>query len=178
MGTMQTELFLHPDRLFPAEESVRVVARRIYDEIKDLPIVSPHGHTDPWWFALNENFTDPVSLLLQPDHYVLRMLYSQGISLEEMGLSPKDGAGSIEWDKRKIWRKFSENYYLFRGTPSRLWLDHVFATVFSLKKRLSAETADLYFDTINDALKTDAFKPRALFDHFNIELISTTDGSV
>jgi glucuronate isomerase len=188
MGTMQTELFLHPDRLFPAEESVRSVARRIYAEIKALPIISPHGHTDPWWFALNENFTDPVSLLLQPDHYVLRMLYSQGITLEEMGISPLHPAPNfplsggattpVEWDKRKIWRKFAENYYLFRGTPSRMWLDHVFSTVFGLEKRLGPETADLYFDKINDALKTDAFKPRALFERFNIELISTTDGSI
>jgi glucuronate isomerase len=179
MTSKQTELSLHADRLFPGDESVRSIARRIYNEIRGLPIVSPHGHTDPWWFASNENFTDPVSLLLQPDHYVLRMLYSQGISLEQMGLLPrKDSDATVETDLRKIWRKFAENYFLFVGTPSRMWLDQTFSEVFGMKHVLTPATADQYFDAISEKLTRDDFKPRALFERFNIEVISTTDGSV
>ncbi|RJF90837.1 glucuronate isomerase [Sphingomonas cavernae] len=169
-----TRLYLHPDRLFPADTGTRDIARRLYNGIKDLPIVSPHGHTDPAWFAYNQPFANPSELLIVPDHYVFRMLYSQGVPLEALGIPTIDG-GETEQDPRKIWRCFAGHYHLFRGTPSRLWLDWVFAEVFGLKVRLSSETADLYYDTIDAALATDAFRPRALFERFGIEVIATTE---
>jgi len=172
---MTTPLRLHPDRLFPAEPRTRDIARALYQGVRDLPIVSPHGHTDPAWFALNEPFPDPAQLLIVPDHYVFRMLYSQGVRLEDLGIPTRDGT-PVERDPRAIWRRFASHYYLFRGTPSRVWLDWVFAEVFGLDVRLDATTADLYFDTIDAALKTDAFRPRALFERFGIELIATTEG--
>jgi glucuronate isomerase len=104
------------------------------------------------------------------------MLYSQGIGLNALGL--KGGGLPAETDKRAIWRLFADHYHLFRGTPSRVWLDHAFATVFGLDRLLSAQTADLYFDTIADALAKPSFRPRALFDHFNIEAIATTEGAL
>lgn len=164
---------LHPDRLFPTEENVRSIARSLYTEIKDVPIISPHGHTDPAWFAENQPFSDPVSLLITPDHYVFRMLYSQGIELSQLGItSPGEHInGSIE----EIWRYFATHYYLFRGTPSRIWLDHVFSEIFGIDIPLSKETADQYFETINHALRTPEYRPRALFDRFNIELLATTE---
>ena len=110
---------LDPDRLFSAEPSQRDIARSLYAGIKDLPIVSPHGHTDPAWFADNECFTDATSLLLIPDHYLFRMLYSQGISLESLGVQPVDG-GWVETDMRKIWHVLAANYHLLRGTPSAI----------------------------------------------------------
>ncbi|HEX7854815.1 MAG TPA: glucuronate isomerase [Sphingobium sp.] len=167
-------LALHPDRLFPAEPETRAIARRLHDGIKALPIISPHGHTDPVWFARNESFADPAQLLIVPDHYVFRMLYSQGVPLEALGVSRTDG-GVVETDSRAIWRSFADHYALFRGTPSRMWLDWVFAEVFGLDEILCAANAARYFDTIDAALKTDAFRPRALFERFNIELLATTE---
>ena len=149
---------LHPDRLLPTDDHQRTIARALYDSVRDLPIISPHGHTDPQWFATNASFTDPVSLFITPDHYVFRMLYSQGITLEELGIgSPPPN----EEKARSIWQLFADNYHLFRGTPSRIWLDHVFAEVFGIEDRLDSGTAGAYFDTISDALKTEAFRPRA-----------------
>lgn len=174
---MAAPLILHPHRLMPAEPGMREIALRLYDGVKDLPIISPHGHTDPAWFADNEPFPNPAELLITPDHYVFRMLYSQGIALEDLGIRPKDGAGgrAVESDPRKVWRRFAENYHLFRGTPSHIWHDWVYAEVFGLKVRLSAETADLYYDTMEEKLRGEDFRPRALMDRFNIEVIATTE---
>jgi glucuronate isomerase len=171
---MTHRLTLNPDRLFPADADTRGVARRLYAEIRDLPIISPHGHTDPAWFALNQPFANPAELLITPDHYVFRMLHSQGMPMEDLGVPRADG-GAVETDPRAIWRRFAENYHLFRGTPSRLWHDWVYAEAFGIDVRLSAETADHYYDVIDAALKTDAFRPRALFDRYNIEVLTTTE---
>lgn len=172
-----TTLHLHPDRLFPADEKVRSIARDLYEQIKDLPIISPHGHTDPRWFAYNEPFGNASELLIRPDHYVFRMLYSQGISLEALGIRREDGA-PVEQDPRKIWQLLAKNYHLFRGTPSRIWLDTVFHDVFGLRTLLNEKSADLYYDQITEMLTTPAFRPRALMDRFNIELICTTEGAL
>ncbi len=168
---------LHPDRLFPADPATRALARRLYGTVKDLPIVSPHGHTDPRWYAENAAFEDPAKLFVVPDHYIFRMLYSQGIRLEDLGIPRLDGA-PVEQDPRKIWRLFAENYHLFRATPTRIWIDHAFETLFGLTERLSSKTADHHYDVIDAALKTPAFRPRALFEAMNIEVISTTDGAL
>ncbi len=150
------------------------MARGLYEAVKDLPIISPHGHTDPAWFSGNAAFENAADLLIKPDHYVFRMLYSQGIALEDLGLSRADGA-PVEQDGRRIWQLFASHYHLFRGTPSRMWLDTVFVQVFGFDEVLCTENADHYYDTINAALATDAFRPRALFERFNIELLSTTE---
>lgn len=172
-----TPLNLHPDRLFPPNPDTRAIARRLYARVKDLPIVSPHGHTDPQWFADNERFANPAALLIQPDHYVFRMLYSQGIALESLGLAPTDGgpADTVETEPRKIWKILAKNFHLFRGTPSKMWLEWVFVEVFGLTVALSESTADLYYDTIEAALASEACRPRALFERFNIEVIATTE---
>lgn len=168
---MPRVLELHPDRLFPAEPATRAVARELYSSVKDAPIVSPHGHTAPSWFAKNEAFGNATELLLRPDHYLFRMLYSQGVALEDLGI----GAAKATYDPRKAWRILAENWHLYRGTPSRMWSDWVFSEVFGMGEMLSAETADFYFDTITEALTTEAFRPRALFDRYNIEVIATTE---
>ncbi|HSG35518.1 MAG TPA: glucuronate isomerase, partial [Sphingomonadaceae bacterium] len=166
---MPRKLELHPDRLLPPDPAVRAIARELYASVKDLPIVSPHGHCDPEWFATDAPFGNASELLLVPDHYLFRMLYSQGVRLEDLGV------GNSDADPRKAWRILAENYYLFRGTPSRIWLDWVFAEAFGIEFRLEAETADLYFDTITEALQTEAFRPRALFERYNIEALATTE---
>jgi glucuronate isomerase len=174
---------LHEDRLFPPDEKTRAIARRLYEGIKNLPILSPHGHTQAEWFARNEPFPDPVTLFVQPDHYIFRMLYSQGISLEELEIPPQQQrpvAGGPTGNKpvkdpRGVWRTFASNYHLFRGTPSRLWLDYAFETLFGLTERLAAKTADSYFDTIEAKLRTKEFLPRALYESFRIEVLATTD---
>src|SRR5581483_11335531 len=172
---MTKPLRLDPDRLFPAEPRVRGLARELYAGVRELPIVSPHGYTDPRWFATNDPWRNATELLLAPDHYLFRMLYSQGVPLEGLGVADRSGVPKA--DPREAWRLFASHYYLFRGTPSRLWLDHVFAKVFGCDVRLDASTADLYFDRINEALATPEFRPRALFERFNIELLATTEGA-
>jgi glucuronate isomerase len=156
---MSRPLVLHEDRLFPADPAVRGVARRLYGEVAGLPIISPHGHTDPEWFATNAAFTDAASLLLAPDHYLYRMLYSQGVPMEALGVPTRKGASPA--DPRAAWRLFASHQHLFRGTPSALWLAHVWREVFGIDVALDASTP--------------AFRPRALFDRFNIELLATTE---
>jgi glucuronate isomerase len=163
-------MLIHPDRLFPAELNTRKIARELYEEIRTLPLVSPHGHTQAEWFASNRPFPDPAQLLVQPDHYIFRMLYSQGMSLDEVEI----GHATLQ-DGRKVWRTFARNYYLFRGTPTRLWLDYAFQELFGLDQRLSDKTSDLYFDTISEKLRRPEFFPRALYDRFNLEVLATTD---
>ncbi|MDP2734537.1 MAG: glucuronate isomerase [Hoeflea sp.] len=165
---------LAPDRLFPVDPQTRGIARELYQTVADKPIISPHGHTDPRWYAENQPFSDPAQLFITPDHYVFRMLFSQGISLESLGVPRIDG-GLTETDGRKIWRLFAENFHLFRGTPSRLWLDHAFEDLFGLTNRLSKETADQTYDHIAECLAKPEFRPRALFERFNIEAIATTE---
>ena len=174
---MPAPLRLHPDRFLPTDPARRDIARQLYALAAPLPIVSPHGHTDPAWFAINDCFTDASGLLLTPDHYLLRMLYSQGIGLAALGIHDTDGRDVVA-APRASWRCFASHYHLLRGTPSRLWLDHVFAAVFGMTVRLDAETADTYFDTIGAALATDAFRPRNLLDRFHIECIATTEGAL
>jgi len=172
--TASRPLVLHPDRLLPAEPAVRSLARELYHSVAALPIISPHGHTDPSWFAGNDPFGDAAELLLAPDHYLFRMLYSQGVRLEQVGIYPPGYQGP-QVEPREAWRVLAANFHLFRGTPSRMWLDWVFAEVFGLTELLSAETSDLYFDSITSALQQDAYRPRSLFERFNIEVIATTE---
>ena len=169
-----TALTLHPDRLFSSDPAQRNLARALYATVKDLPIVSPHGHTDPQWYADNEAFSDASALFITPDHYVFRMLYSQGVALEDLAIPGKNG-GRVESDARKIWHTFAAHYHLFRGTPTRIWLDHAFHETFGVRERVSAESADRIFDQINACLAQPEFRPRALFDRFNIEVIATTE---
>ena len=172
---MTRPLRLDEDRLLPSDPVQRPIARALYRSVADLPIVSPHGHTDPRWFATDEPWRNATELLLAPDHYLFRMLYSQGVPLEGMGVPSRAGAPAT--DPREAWRTFAGHYHLFRGTPSRLWLDHAFATVLGMDVRLEAGTADLYFDHIGEQLATPAFRPRALFDRFGIEVLATTEGA-
>jgi glucuronate isomerase len=164
---------LHEDRLLPVEPSARTIAKRIYESVRGLPIISPHGHTQAAWFAQNQPFPNPAQLFVQPDHYVYRMLYSQGISLEDLEI----GQPELK-NPRQVWRIFAEYYYLFRGTPTRIWLDFAFHELFGLKQRLSPKTADHAFDTISEKLRTPEFLPRALYERFNIEVLATTDSPV
>lgn len=164
----------NPDRLFPADPTLRAIARDLYETIRELPIISPHGHTDPAWFARDKRFPDAVDLLIKPDHYVFRMLYSQGVTMESLGVPTIDGT-PVETDSRKIWRQFAAHYHLFAGTPSRIWMDHVFNEVFGLEEPLGPKTADAYFDHINERLAAPEFRPRALFERFNIEVLATTE---
>ena len=161
---------LHPYRLFPIDPTTRAIAHRLYAGVKDLPILSPHGHTEASWFAEDQPFPDPATLLIQPDHYVFRMLYSQGIPLEHLGIGEHPIA-----NPRGVWYLFAKHYYLFRGTPTRLWLDYCFRELFGLTVPLSEETGDLYYDAIEEKLATPEFRPRALFERFGIEALATTN---
>ncbi len=169
-----------PNILFPADgAAVRALAVKFYALVKDAPIISPHGHTDPRWFAENKPFPDPTALFVQPDHYIFRMLYSQGVSLESLGIPQAQVSGDLTAtaDPRDAWRIFAKHYFLFRGTPTRLWIDYTFENVFGLTERLSAENADEIYEAIAARLNEPEFLPRALFDRFNIEVLATTDAA-
>ena len=165
---------LHPDRLFPAEPTTRAIARRLHAEVRALPIISPHGHTDPRWFAANEPFSDPAALLITPDHYITRMLYSQGVPLEALGVEP-NGERHTPPAPEAIWRTFAAHYHLFRGTPSRLWLDWVLTEVFGADSPLTSANAEQTYTRICERLAAPAFRPRALFERFSIEVLATTE---
>lgn len=170
-----SELVLNEDRLFPTDPDIRSIARRLYRKIAGLPIISPHGHTDPAWFSTNEHFSNAAELLLIPDHYLYRMLYSQGIELSDLGICTVNKQPDNVASPRRAWRIFAKHFYLFHGTPSAMWLNYVFANVFKIEVQLNEQTADDYFDTIGECLHRDEFRPRALFDAFNIELLATTE---
>jgi glucuronate isomerase len=164
----------HPDRALPAGEA-RDVARRLHASTKDLPLLCFHGHVDAGLFAADEPFGNPADLLVVPDHYVTRMLVSQGVSPDRLGLPRQDGVRTAE--PRDIWREFCSHWHLFLGTPSRYWLEHEFAEVLGLEVAPSAETADQLYDEISARLAEPEFRPRALLDRFKIEIISTTDAA-
>lgn len=169
-------LTLHDDRYFDPTPAVRRIARTLYEETRDLPIVSPHGHVEPRILANNEPFPEPTSLLIIPDHYIFRMLYSQGVRLEDLGIPTCDGT-PVEEDPRKIWQRFAENYYLFRGTPTGAWLDHEMYEVFGVEHKLDGDSAMHVYDQINEQLQSPDFRPRALFEDFDVEVLCTTDAA-
>ena len=164
----------HEDRGFDPEPSVRRAARALYEETRGLPIISPHGHVDPRVLAKNEPFPDPASLIVTPDHYILRMLYSHGVSLESLGVPAREGA-AVETDSRAIWQRFAEHYFLFQATPTGFWLDHELHLLFGVRHRLDGDTAGRVYDEIAERLATPEFLPRALFERFGIEVLATTD---
>ncbi|MGI9140911.1 MAG: glucuronate isomerase [Gemmatimonadaceae bacterium] len=165
---------LHPDRFFDPDPTTRRIARALYERASELPLICPHGHVDPALLAHNAPFPEPSSLIVIPDHYLLRMLYSQGVPLEDLGVTSRDGS-LVESDPRVIWRLFAANYFLFRGTPSRAWLDFELHEVFDVQLSLAGDTADLIYDEISEKLLSPEFRPHALFERFRIETLATTD---
>ena len=174
MAGMTVPLTLNPDRLFPAEPQTRAVARKLYEQIKDLPILSPHGHVPPVWIADDLEFQDPTNLLLTPDHYVNRIMHGQGVDLADLGV-PMGRDDFSEEQARNAWRLFCKHWYLYRGTPMKFWMEAELVDIFGIDVRPSEETADRIYDTIAEKLRTPEFRPRALMDRFDIEFIATTD---
>jgi len=169
--------YLPADRYFDPDPAQRRIARDLYDSVADLPLLCPHGHVDPRLFSDEEAvFGTPTELLIIPDHYVFRMLYSQGIPMESLGIPRVDG-GPVEQDHRKVWQVFAENFYLFRGTPSGIWLSNELHEVFGVEEKLTASTGQAIYDQIAEILATPQFRPRALFQRFNIEVLCTTDAA-
>jgi len=170
------DIALNEDRFFDPNPVIRKIAREIYEVIKNLPIICPHGHVDPLIFAENRSFPNPTQLFLIPDHYLFRMLYSQGISMESLGIPSIDGT-EVETNPRKIWQIFADNFHLFRGTPSSVWLSYEFNVVFGIKEKLNGKNAQKFYDLLQEKINSPEFLPRALFEKFNIEVLSTTDAA-
>ncbi|HEV8214719.1 MAG TPA: glucuronate isomerase [Gemmatimonadaceae bacterium] len=167
-------LVLHQDRFFDSDPSIRNVARALYDETRELPLICPHGHVDPALLNENSPFPEPTGLLIVPDHYIFRLLYSRGLSMESLGIPTRDGT-AVERDPRAIWQRFADNYHLFRGTPTGVWLDHELHDLFEVRVKLDGGSAQFVYDQIAERLASPEFRPRALFDRFNIEVLATTD---
>ncbi|MFN7944521.1 MAG: glucuronate isomerase [Blastocatellia bacterium] len=173
----RAKINLPEDRYFDSDPQRKEVALRLYHLVKDQPLICPHGHVDPRLFADPDyQFGTPTELLLIPDHYIFRMLWSQGIPLERLGVPRLDG-GPVETDHRKIWQLFADHYYLFRGTPTGMWLDHELREVFGVEDKLSSDTAQEIYDHITAQLATPEFRPRRMFERFRIEVLATTDAA-
>jgi glucuronate isomerase len=168
---------LSPDRCFSADPAQRTIARQLYATVQGLPIVSPHGHVPPALLAdPAARLGTPTELLIIPDHYIFRMLYSQGVALEDLGIPSRDGT-PVEADHRKIWQRFAEHFYLFRGTPTGLWLADALVNLFGVTERLNADSAQRIYDHLEAQLAREEFRPRALFGRFKLELLATTDAA-
>jgi glucuronate isomerase len=165
-------LALHPDRLLPVDPETRAIARRIYAAVRELPIVSPHGHVDPRLLLDDEPFPDPATLFVTPDHYVTRLLHASGVPLDALGV----GAQPLSEDaSRAVWRRLCEHWTVFRGTPMRLWLEAALAEIFDVALRPASDTADAIYDQLTERLAQDAYRPRALYERFRIGVLATTD---
>jgi len=172
MTTAPPPLQLHPDRLLPTEPGVRAIARRLHDEVRELPIISPHGHVDPRLLLDDAPFPDPAGLFVTPDHYVTRLLHASGVGLDELGV----GRGPLsEEQARQVWRVLCAHWEVYRGTPVRYWLESELGEVFDVRVRPSAATADAIYDQVAERLATDAYRPRALYERFRIAVLATTD---
>lgn len=167
----------HPDRYFDSDPTVRSLARTLYEPIANLPLVCPHGHVDPYLLAADAHLGTPTDLFIIPDHYVFRMLYSQGVPLQDLGIPSVDGT-PVETDHRLIWQRFCDHFYLFRGTPTGMWIVDELADLFGITTPINGETAQTLYDQISERLATPEFRPRALFDRFNVEVLCTTDAAV
>ncbi|ATG50626.1 glucuronate isomerase [Brachybacterium vulturis] len=173
---MSNDAFVpHPDRLLPADPAVREIARGLYELEKDQPIVSPHGHVDPRLLLEDEPFRDPTSLFITPDHYVNRLMHARGVDLADLGV----GQGPLdEKASRRAWHLLAEHWHAYAGTPSRYWMEHEFFEVFGLETVLNPRTADAMYDALCAKLAQPEFRPRALFDQFQISVLATTDDPV
>ncbi|HEX6536045.1 MAG TPA: glucuronate isomerase [Gemmatimonadaceae bacterium] len=174
--TSPAALTLEPDRFFDSDPSVRRAARALYEETRELPLICPHGHVEPRLLAENAPFPEPASLIIVPDHYIVRMLYSRGVPMESLGIPTRDGT-PVERDPRRIWRALGEHWHLFLGTPTGVWLAHELHEVFGVRVKLSGETADRIYDEIAEKLASPEYRPRALFERFRIEVLATTDAA-
>ena len=170
-------LDLPQDRFFGPDAAQKEIALQLYQTVARLPLLCPHGHVDPRLFSDPDySFGTPVDLLIIPDHYVFRMLYSQGVSLEALGIPRQDGQ-PVETDHRKIWQIFAENFYLFRGTPSGMWITSELVDIFGVRQKLNGNTAQVIYDQIAEKLASPEFRPRRLYERFNIEVLCTTDAA-
>ncbi len=169
-------LVLHEDRYFDPDPTVRRLARTLHDETRDLPLICPHGHVDAALLADDRAFPEPTALLITPDHYIFRMLYSQGVPLEALGIPTRDGT-RVEQDPRTVWQRFAERYFLFRATPTAAWLDYQLAVVFGVDTRLDGESAQFVYDELTERLTSPEYRPRALFERFGIEVLTTTNAA-
>jgi glucuronate isomerase len=168
---------LSPTRYFSPDPAHRRVALSLYEQVAGLPLVCPHGHVDPRLFADPDyQFGSPVELLLIPDHYIFRMLYSQGIDMAALGVREKGGSAEPA-DHRLAWQLFADHFYLFLGTPTGVWLRDELAEVFGIETPLNGRTAQAIYDQIDDKLKSPEFRPRRLYERFNIEVLCSTDAA-
>ena len=168
----------HEDRYFDPDPTTRSYARELYEGTRQLPIVSPHGHVEAAMLDADEPFSDPASLIVTPDHYILRLLYSHGVPLEALGVRRVDDASATaENDPRKIWATFAQHWHLFRATPTRAWIEYELAEVFGIREPLNSDTAVKVYDAIAERLQSAEFRPRALLKKFNIEFLATTNAA-
>ena len=166
---------LHPQRYFRGDASRKRIAQQLYEQEQHTPLICPHGHVPPQIFsAERHDWGTPVDMFILPDHYVFRMLYSQGIPLEHLGIARRDNS-AVEDDHRRIWQTFADNWYLFRGTPTGIWLREAWATVFDITNKLTPQNAQTFYDDLHDKLQQDNFQPRDLYQRFNIDTLCTTD---
>lgn len=171
MAVIDRTLTLHPDRLLPPDPATRTVARELYESVRDLPIISPHGHVPAQWLAEDTPFPDPTALLVTPDHYLTRLLHAHGVPLDALGV----GRDLSPAESREAFRVVCRSWRVYRGTPVKGWFESELVDVFGIELAPSEESADQIYDAIAAQLATPEFRPRALYERFGIELLATTD---
>jgi glucuronate isomerase len=176
-ATQSQKWTLSPDRCFDPDPAQRNLARELYTAVSQLPLVCPHGHVPPALLAdPDARLGSPADLFIIPDHYVFRMLYSQGMRMEDLGVPTQDGT-PVETDHRRIWQRFADHFHLFRGTPTGLWLADELIEVFGVEEKLDGASAQRIYDHLEAQLARPEFAPRTLFERFKIEVLCTTDSA-
>ncbi|MEN9954281.1 MAG: hypothetical protein RL028_883 [Actinomycetota bacterium] len=163
---------LDSNRLLVSAGTDSAIALELYGEIRDLPIISPHGHVDPNLFVRNEKFESPTDLFIYHDHYITRLLHADGVSMVELRKPQSDADLS---HAKNAWLKFFERWAMFAGTASGYWFQESLQTVFGITQEPSAENALAIFEQIALELARDEMSPIELLKSFNIEFLATTD---
>lgn len=156
--------------LFGPSKTQKDLALELYQPVEKLGIIAPHGHVNPDLLAdPMARFANPTELLVKYDHYLFRLLYSQGIPVEALGV------GQTDYDPKTAWHTFCSNFSLFDATPSGVWLRLELTRLFGVTEKPNADNAHAIYDQIDALLQTPEFTPRALFHKFGIDLLATTD---
>ena len=141
-------------------------AKKLYDAVKDLPIIDYHCHISPKMIAENHRFKNAFELFLGGDHYKWRQLRTNGI--EEKYIT---GDG----DDYEKWEAFAKTMPLLIGNPLYHWTHLELKRYFGINEPLSEKNAKAVWDKINSCLEKDEYRAQGLIKMSNVEVICTTD---
>ena len=168
---MSTQMTHNRNALLPADERLRELARDLYEDVADAPIISPHGHVDPALLLRDEPFPDPAELLLTRDHYITRLLFASGASFADFGRDPQQASAPA----RGLARARLELAPLRRHRERILARVRARDAVPRARTNCRRRTPMRYTTASWPCSTSREFRPRALFTQFGIEVLATTD---